>query len=305
MKYTLVFAFLFFLFSAPAFCLAEGQGKHLQLFEEVVGFEDGEMVVDVADDEFQASADTAVSFIDLVEKIYGNLYEWDDKFTLVLHFDFVEEDLKSVLERAFDEAVAKNDYIAFSIVRYGMSYRSIANYAEVTFDVDFHTDINEEAEISDAVQQVLLDLQVWHKSPQEKVRAVHDWMVANVEYDLGKSRRSAHDALYGEKRTVCQGYVLLCFAMLSELNVETRIINGFAGKQGEHHAWNMVKVQGQWLHLDVTHDDPVIYSDNGRSDALDDAAKGEYFASLSEDPRHKYYLLTDEDLRRADPHRSW
>jgi hypothetical protein len=279
--------------------------SHLPLYNKVVGLDDKEMPIVVDDEGFRAATDLAVSQVDLVEKIFAKLYDWQEEFTLVLHFDFVEEDLQDILEGAFQEALAKNDYIAFSISRYGFSYSSIANYAEVEFEVDLLTDRKQEEEIDAAVQEVLMDMQVWHKNPREKVRAVHDWIVNNVEYDLGKTRRSAHDALFDGKTAVCQGYVLLAYAMLSELNLKTCIIEGLAGKERENHAWNMVNISGEWLHLDMTHDDPVLYTGTDTRTILDDEAKRAYFAGMGRDPQYKFFLLRDDELLKVDPHRKW
>ena len=42
--------------------------------------------------------------------------------------------------------------------------------------------------------------------------------------------------------------------------MEVRYVTGWAG---EAHAWNIVKVDGQWYHLDTTWNDPVFSASAG------------------------------------------
>ena len=47
------------------------------------------------------------------------------------------------------------------------------------------------------------------------------------------------------------------------------------------HAWNLVKVGGKWLHVDVTFDDPIV---NGKN--------------TNTRPRYTYFLKTDAQMRK-------
>lgn len=93
-------------------------------------------------------------------------------------------------------------------------------------------------------------------SEYDQVKAFHDWLVNHTEYDLTFSS-SSYDAagslLYG--RAVCDGYSkaldLLCYLS----GIECLRINGEGNGGG--HAWNKVKIDGQWYNIDVTWDDPV------------------------------------------------
>lgn len=90
-------------------------------------------------------------------------------------------------------------------------------------------------------------------SEYDQVKAFHDYLVNNTTYQDGAS---SHDAagplLYG--LAVCDGYAkaldLLCY--LSGIEC-VRI----TGKSRGDHAWNKVKVDGNWYNIDVTWDDPV------------------------------------------------
>ena len=81
---------------------------------------------------------------------------------------------------------------------------------------------------------------------------VHDYLVNNIEYDSGITNFTAYSALF-EGTTVCQGYSLLYYKLLTEAGVQCRFITGSAN--GEDHGWNLVKIGDAWYNVDVTWDD--------------------------------------------------
>ena len=74
----------------------------------------------------------------------------------------------------------------------------------------------------------------------------------------GYSVFTPESILYGEGG-VCQAYTLLTQLMLEALNIESRFVSGIATakEMTDGHAWNLVKVDGEWYHLDVTWNDPL------------------------------------------------
>ncbi|PKM56569.1 MAG: hypothetical protein CVU98_10550 [Firmicutes bacterium HGW-Firmicutes-3] len=94
----------------------------------------------------------------------------------------------------------------------------------------------------------------------DKTLAIHDYLVDHIAYteDIEASDEYIY-TMYGaliHGDAVCQGYAE-AFQYLSHLaGLETMIIQGTAG--GEAHAWNLVKLDEEWYHVDVTWDDPVM-----------------------------------------------
>lgn len=78
---------------------------------------------------------------------------------------------------------------------------------------------------------------------------------------------------------VCQSYSLAFKLLAQRAGLECiSAINNAA-----QHEWNMVKVDGQWYHVDVTFDDPVLNA-------------GEDGVQTINQVRHDYLLLTDETI---------
>jgi len=97
----------------------------------------------------------------------------------------------------------------------------------------------------------------------EKALIVHDYLILNCEYDTTYQNYDAYDALV-TKKAVCEGYALAYMHILRTLDIDCEMVTS----EPMIHAWNAVKIDGEWYHVDVTHDDPLnaapIYDVEGR-----------------------------------------
>lgn len=113
---------------------------------------------------------------------------------------------------------------------------------------------------------------------EEKIKVIHDYVIETTTYDSKKSDENINQyqshIAYGplfEGYGVCNGYADTMKLFLNSLGVESIKI------ASENHIWNLVYLDGKWLHLDLTWDDPVL--DNGK-EIID----------------YEYYLITTEEL---------
>ncbi len=111
----------------------------------------------------------------------------------------------------------------------------------------------------------------------EKAVWLHDWLTANASYDLSYSYYSA-DGVLVRGTGVCDSYRKAYEMLLNEAGVEA------TSATGGNHAWNQIKMNGEWYNVDVTWDDPV-------------SSTGEQQAAVSGMERHFYFGLTDEVMR--------
>jgi transglutaminase-like putative cysteine protease len=148
------------------------------------------------------------------------------------------------------------DYLKWNMDRYqfqALIYKKASGaYAIYTFTQIYRTTAKNEVFVNDAVADILGGLNVGSAGAYAKVKAVHDYIVGHVEYDWSRAKYTAYDAL-SSGETVCQGYSLLTYKMLSELGVPVRIVSGQGN--GGAHGWNIVRVGQYWYNLDVTWDD--------------------------------------------------
>ena len=118
-----------------------------------------------------------------------------------------------------------------------------------------------------------------------KIKVIHDYIINNTKYDLQNNKENksynAYGALFNHLAT-CNGYTDLMAIFLTNMNYENfKIATTGTEDSKEGHVWNAVKINDEWLHLDLTWDDPVS-SDN--KDYL----------------YHKYFLINTEELITAD-----
>ena len=124
-------------------------------------------------------------------------------------------------------------------------------------------------------------------SDREKVKAVHDWIIQNTKYDIENQRKRTipRDSYYIEGVmlngvAVCNGYVEAFDYFMTVLGIPHEVLLGKSiGRDGTvgSHAWNRVWIDGGWLHVDCTWDDPV--TKNGEDRLI-----------------YEYFLVTEEEI---------
>ena len=95
----------------------------------------------------------------------------------------------------------------------------------------------------------------------EKLLLIHDEMVKQCRYDTDYADESYH--AYGilcNNTAVCQGYSQAFYMIMKELGIET----DFCISESINHVWNYVKTDGNWYHIDVTWDDPIVKNSAGQ-----------------------------------------
>ena len=102
----------------------------------------------------------------------------------------------------------------------------------------------------------------------QKVKALHDWVCDKVDYAWVNDEPDPSDKSHGDASVfmsdtaVCEGYARAMALLLDEAGVENYYLSSGS------HAWNMVKIGGQFFHFDATHDDnPRDYDHFLKSDA--------------------------------------
>ncbi|WP_179348226.1 transglutaminase domain-containing protein [Winogradskyella pacifica] len=134
------------------------------------------------------------------------------------------------------------------------------------------------------------------KTDLERTRAVYYWLANNITYDYkslrkkkkikkirAKSKRDYELKLYQynqrvaektlrKKSAMCEGYAQLLNYTLSELDIISVVVPGYAKqfaneigrkRSNSNHAWNAVKIDQKWYLMDVTWSTGnSIYNDN-------------------------------------------
>lgn len=137
----------------------------------------------------------------------------------------------------------------------------------------------------------------------DKLKYFHDYIIRNCTYDTqSKDIYSAFGCLMNGK-AVCEGYSK-AFAMLcSKAGIPCINIMGDANDENgnvQSHMWNMVKLDNDWYHFDVTWDDPknIFDSDYIRYDYFnvsDDMIRSDHKATTNAYMQYPKALKTDRN----------
>lgn len=120
----------------------------------------------------------------------------------------------------------------------------------------------------------------------QKELVIHDYIVNYCTYDPTPSKSPEANSAYGVLclgKAVCEGYAKAIKLLLDRAGVECLLVTGqalnsFTGTY-QSHAWNIVKIEGKYYHLDATWDDPIMK--DGSNKLI-----------------HTYFNLPDEDIGR-------
>ncbi|MDD5277748.1 MAG: TerD family protein [Methylovulum sp.] len=168
-------------------------------------------------------------------------------------------------------------------------YTSMGN--EVWFNPKYQFDrlMTQEMEnrLSNMAEKILKEVISSSMDDYEKELALHDYLVKNVVYDYEslsipnppQEIYSAYGALINRK-AVCSGYANAMKLLLDKCGIECLIVSGNSNipdtDNSIGHAWNIVKINNKFYHLDVTWNAPINRS------------PGELF--------HHYFNVTDEEI---------
>ncbi|KHD44124.1 hypothetical protein NC01_08760, partial [Streptococcus uberis] len=137
----------------------------------------------------------------------------------------------------------------------------------------------------------------------DKVKVAHDWIIKNVEYNYEALtvRWSWTDShAYGPlvlNTAICGGYTLGLKYLLHKLGIESYYITGYVSPsaiaQNGYHAWNLVKLDGKYYHIDSTWDDQT-------KDGIKGIWKSYDYFLLSDNSIQEKKHLSDNQVHSAD-----
>lgn len=123
-------------------------------------------------------------------------------------------------------------------------------------------------ELSSSLARLARDIVAGKKGETEKAVAIYDWLTQNIAYDVvaldsGDLGYKTPDSIVVRRKAVCSGYALLFHLFCQEVGLESFLVLGRsrADDQGlppvlqdspVNHAWNAVKIEGEWKLLDPT-----------------------------------------------------
>ena len=254
--------------------------------EELIGYEEAELFQCGSVEGAQTLPDGPMLLYDresAYQRIYDGLYEKLTKIDLE-DFQIPTSEIKTLYEQVI------NDHPELFYVSGGFRYFYITTSMLVTsVEPSYLEGLPEDAwtRMEEAVDRALAQVEPG-MSEAEKALVLHDYLMNTVAYNwqtatTGIVSDQAVYTSYGalvNGDAVCEGYALAYQQLLKLVGLDSVKVSSKA----MNHAWNLVKVDGTWYHVDVTWDDPVPNVEGGG--------------------RHIYFLRSDAGIQE-ESHFGW
>lgn len=225
---------------------------------------------------------------DLLNILYNILNNGWDNFTFYCGKEYENciDDMSSIIS---DKTLVSNlNNFVSPYNSYNQLHIDYNNFGKITVAVDKiynKWQIRQtEAEISRIMSAIITD----DMTVEQKIKTFHDYIINNTVYDSknadkikqnqeidqSSNSHNAYGLLYNHI-SLCGGYSDVMAIFLDRIGIPNMKISN------NTHVWNLVYLNQQWLHLDLTWDDPVV---NTNENLL----------------LHNYFLITNAELQSKD-----
>lgn len=110
----------------------------------------------------------------------------------------------------------------------------------------------------ESAYQAVVSLLPEDASEYEKAKTVYTYLIDTVEYETSTDDQNIAGAFWKQK-AVCAGYAGGVQFLLEKLGVICLYVEGSARGSEEGHAWNIVRLDGQYYYLDATNGDQPAF----------------------------------------------
>lgn len=218
------------------------------------------------------------SYQELLDIIYSTLNNGWETFTFYCPDEYVDC-LKDVTKISKDTTLLSN---INNYVHPYNNYSKIGIVSSTTGEVTINVTklySNEDIEkVNRGVDEIITKEVTTDMSVEDKILVIHNYIINNTRYDIDKSNDASYTALgpLFNGTAVCSGYADLMAIFLTEFGLRNYKV------ASDTHVWNAVLINGEWLHIDLTWDDPI--TKNSDVDTLS----------------HKFFLINTDKLLEFD-----
>ena len=140
---------------------------------------------------------------------------------------------------------------------------------QVTLTIRKTYNLEDIARINEKIEEIVSNEVKDEKNTRNIIKIIHDYIINNTKYDkdrtdhnIIKYRSNTAMGVFFEGYGICSGYSDAMAVFLDYYDIPNFKV------ASENHVWNAVYIDNQWLHLDLTWDDPIVSSGE---DIMDDS----------------------------------
>lgn len=181
-----------------------------------------------------------------------------------------EEDIDRIFQCVLNDHPELFYVEGYSYTRYTRGDEITSIVFSGTYSIDRETAESRYREIEAAAAEILAGVEEG-ADQYTKVKYVYDTIIRKTDYDPSAPDNQNIYSVFVGNRSVCQGYAKATQYLLNRLGVECTLVLGTVetgGGQGlaarqEGHAWNLVRVDGEYYYVDTTWGDASYSSQDG------------------------------------------
>ena len=149
----------------------------------------------------------------------------------------------------------------YTYTKYSRGDRTVGIDFAGTYSLPVEEAVNKAEEIRGRASEWLSDIPS-DASEYDKVKAVYEKIIFFTDYDLNASDNQNIASVFLGNSSVCQGYAKATQYLLNHLGVMCTLVQGTVDT-GEAHAWNLVRVDGDYYYVDTTWGDASYRMEDG------------------------------------------
>ena len=225
---------------------------------------------------------------DIINILYTTLNSGEDDFSFYCTRDYSTclDDIKDISQNQDLLSTINNMVSPYN--SYKKLYITTSTYGKANIKIDkLYTD-DEIVMINNKIEEIKSKIINTNMSTEDMLKAYHDYLINNTVYDEAAAeeikinnsqnkKNNSHKAIgpLFEGMALCSGYSDAMKIFIDKLNIPNYKIST------QSHVWNVLYLNGKWLHIDLTWDDPVT---NNHSNVL----------------LHNYFLIDTNTLLSLD-----
>ncbi len=224
---------------------------------------------------------------DIVNIIYSSINKGYDKFNFYcpISYESCFNDVKDLTNNYAYLSNINNFIHPFN--SYNKLNIVINSLGKISIDVDKLYSENMITELNAEVDRVYNMLIKDNMTNRDKIKIIHDYIISHTKYDQQKAsdiENGTNNSVYLSQTAygpllqgyaICNGYTDAMALFLDKMHIPNYKISS------KTHIWNLVYIDGKWLNLDLTFDDPVY--ENG-------------YETIS----YQYFLITTPEMLNLD-----
>lgn len=209
---------------------------------------------------------------DIINILYTGLNSGNEEFSFYCDYEDCIDDAEYIIKNTGLNDI--NNFI-HPFNTYQSINISINVFNKISVTITKNYSNNEIISVNKKIDEIISEIRDLNN--YDKIKYFHDYIINNTKYDndyiddIASLSHKASGVLINHK-ALCGGYAEVMAVFLNKLNIPNYRISS------DNHVWNLVYLDNNWFHLDLTWDDPVT---SNNKDLL----------------LHEFFLITTDKLK--------